>query len=484
MMGGGHSLQRLAVTGLLLVCLLLAMGLALTALFNYRAARRAAEDVLFSRAAETAASFAATARMTGFLGSDDRLQSMATEMATEDLSIAVVDREGRVLAGAGGGPRGPRPGGVVPMTFEIGRDLRLHGQFHRLNPEGRLEYFRPIRGPGGGAGWGRRLWMQKMLGSRDEDTGPGDVAREQDPASPRSRPPGAPGLRLLRVTVPRSLAEPLVGPARITLSLAAAVALLLLFVGFLMHRAAERARRAEGELHRRRALSALGEMAAVLAHEIRTPLASMKGNAQLIGETLVRDDRVESIVAEASRLERLVNGLLEYARPLKPRRVPCDPDAIAEQAAQIVAPRAAAAAVTLLTDPGGCGTCLRADADQILQVLVNLLQNAVDATASVEGSPEPVVVRARRRGGNVVFTVQDSGPGLPEVAVDLMFQPFFTTKRQGTGLGLSVARQMVEQHGGVLQLSQRPEVGAVATVTLPERGAAVLPEAGAGTHNG
>jgi two-component system sensor histidine kinase HydH len=241
-------------------------------------------------------------------------------------------------------------------------------------------------------------------------------------------------------------------------------------LGVLLHLAARRAQRAEGELQKRRALAALGEMAAVLAHEIRTPLASIKGNAQLIGEGAPEDDRPRSIVDESARLERLVNGMLDYARPVEPRREPCDPDALIERAAGLTVPRAAATGVALVTDPARCGSCLSADPDQILQVLVNLLQNAIEATAGLpEGAPrDPVVIRARRASGQVILSVQDAGVGLPVGGAEQIFLPFYSGKRQGTGLGLSVARQIVEQHGGVLEVLPRKEGGVLATATLPE----------------
>jgi signal transduction histidine kinase len=269
------------------------------------------------------------------------------------------------------------------------------------------------------------------------------------------------------VAIPYQSADALLAPARGAMVLALIAAPLLLAVGLLLHRAARRAQRAEVELRRREALSALGEMAAVMAHEIRTPLASIKGNAQLIGERLPADEGARSIVEESARLERLVDGLLDYARPADPHRAPCDPDRLVARAAEIVLPRAQARGVALVTDPARCGPCLAADSDQLLQVLVNLLQNAIEASDGAK-QDEPVAIRVRRSAGWVTFGVLDRGAGLAASDEEL-FRPFFSTKAQGTGLGLSIARQIVERHGGTLRLQSRAGGGTEATVRLPAR---------------
>ena len=452
-----------------MVCVALAAGLGLTALLSYRAAVRAAEDVLYTRASEAAASFLSTARMTEAMSDDSRLAALAKEMASDQVGIAVIDLDGHVVVASGDDAR---VGATLALGLEQRRELRLQGQAHGMVGD-RIEYWRPMRGPGWGR-WGKqamRRWWRWGEEKRDVES-----KNRPFPDVPRGKLPdrasgGSGGPRLMRVTVPQAAAATLLGPARLNVTLAGIVAAALLALGVVMHRAARRAQRAEAELHRRRALAALGEMAAVLAHEIRTPLGSIKGNAQLIGEERAGDDRVQSIVDEAGRLERLVNGLLDYARPTAPRRVACDPDALLERAVQIVAPRAVGASVAIVTDPARCGACLRADPDQILQVLVNLLQNGVEACATPAAHGATVSIAVRRGGGQVVFTVQDAGPGLQGSDPDQIFRPFFSTKHQGTGLGLSVARQIVEQHGGTLELRERAEGGVIATVTLPEGGA-------------
>ena len=457
-----HWLQRIAVPGLLGVTALLAVALGLTALGSYRAAQRAAEDVLYSRAAEVASSFAAHARLLD-TEAPDQLQQLVEELAGRAIGLAVITREGEVLASSS--RLSPRRGATLQLGFDLRRRLRLSQQAHDLTEDRqgkRLVHWSPLLVRPGPPRW--RGWWNK---------GPPDPARARRARHPRrpwrGRGPGGPPHRLLRVAIPYQSADALLAPARGATVLALIAAPLLLAVGLLLHRAARRAQRAEVELRRREALSALGEMAAVMAHEIRTPLASIKGNAQLLGERLPADEGARSIVEESARLERLVDGLLDYARPAEPQRALCDPDRLAARAAELVLPRARAREVNLVTDPARCGACLRVDGDQLLQVLVNLLQNAIEASDPRERpQADPVVIRVRRSNDAVTFSVLDRGAGIV-ADDDEIFRPFFSTKAQGTGLGLSIARQIVEQHGGTLRLQPRAEGGTEATVKLPER---------------
>jgi len=447
----------LAVTGLLVVVLLLAVSLVVTAVLSYRASRAAADAVLLSRAVEVAASLRAAARFSS-AEDGDTLQTLIKELATEEIGLHVTRAGGRVVAGAGG-----------PAPLQIGervdrrvvRAIQADGQVQRVanGPRGEyLEYWQPVGGPPRpGRGW---RWRSKRWPGFGPKLGPG-------PGFPRA---GGRRPTLLRVTVDHSVADDVLAPARNTLAVSGTSAGVLLVLGLMLYAGARRARRMDQELQRRRALTALGEMAAVLAHEIRTPLGSIKGNAQLIGEAHPSDERAAAVVREAGRLERLVNGLLDYARPATPRRVPTNPDEVADRAAEIVLAKAGAAGVNLLTDPAQQGECLQADPDQLVQVLVNLLQNAVEASSDGQN----VVLRVRRSRGQVSFAVLDSGEGLGDEDLEQLLRPFYSTKRAGTGLGLSVARQIVEQHGGRLRMERRPGGGVLAEATLPEKGG-ILP---------
>ncbi|MGE0324649.1 MAG: PAS domain-containing sensor histidine kinase [Polyangiaceae bacterium] len=216
------------------------------------------------------------------------------------------------------------------------------------------------------------------------------------------------------------------------------------------------------ELARERRLASLGQMSAVLAHEIKNPLASLKGNAQLLAEVLPTASkahaRSERVVKEAIRLERLVLDLLAFARSgeLAVTDVDLQPllaSAIQQAQAHVWTPSAERdisesqqTGRWVVVDAVDLPATWPLDAERIRQVLVNLLQNGLHA------SPEPVTLEARVRNNELILRVVDSGRGF-EGDPEALFEPFHTTRTQGTGLGLAIARRMVELHGGSITAS-------------------------------
>jgi two-component system sensor histidine kinase HydH len=199
-------------------------------------------------------------------------------------------------------------------------------------------------------------------------------------------------------------------------------------------------------------------MSAVLAHEIRNPLASLKGNAQLLAASLADSERhgakARRVVDEAVRLESLTADLLEYVRTGELHRREVSPAALLREAVDAVDP----AAISL--DSVGAGAGWTLDPERMRQVLVNLLENAVAAGAPVRAS-------VREEGARLHFVIQDSGPGVPPSERERIFEPFHTTRTRGTGLGLAVARRVVEQHGGSISVENAAAGGAVFSVVLP-----------------
>jgi two-component system sensor histidine kinase HydH len=242
-----------------------------------------------------------------------------------------------------------------------------------------------------------------------------------------------------------------------TFGLGAVAALVLVVVAFALVRSALRREMLERRLERERHLASLGEMSAVLAHEIRNPLASLKGNAQLLAQGLSQEDRSQQraarVIQEALRLEALTHDLLDYVRSGQLRRERVDPVALLRESADAVDP-----AIQLNVSDAPSQWSL--DPGRMRQVLVNLLENAVQAggpvRASLAGSP-----------AGLTFEVRDSGPGVPPEDRERIFEPFFTRRTQGTGLGLSVARRVVELHGGSVTVEAPPGGGALFRVVLP-----------------
>jgi two-component system sensor histidine kinase HydH len=213
-----------------------------------------------------------------------------------------------------------------------------------------------------------------------------------------------------------------------------------------------------------RRLAALGEMSAVLAHEIRNPLASLKGHAQLLVENLDTDERARDrakatrVVDEAIRLERLTNDLLEFARTGRIERTPCAPAEVLHAAA------APLAGGRITIDDAGAPPRWSLDGGRMAQVLTNLLANALDAAPG-----QPVTATVGAEAGRLVYRIRDRGPGLPPGGV-ARIEPFHTTRGKGTGLGLAVAQRLVALHGGALDGRTHPDGGAELTVTIPEGG--------------
>jgi two-component system sensor histidine kinase HydH len=247
--------------------------------------------------------------------------------------------------------------------------------------------------------------------------------------------------------------------------------------------AAVLARLAQSERDALRAeqLAWVGQIAAGIAHEVRNPLMAIKLLVQTAGDpsagTGLRPRDLRVLEEEIARLERIVSGFLDFARPPRPDLRPVELGALLEQAVEGVRPRAEVQGVAVVVDRPAAPIALRADANQLRQVVYNLLFNALDAqptggrvrvTVAVE-APHPEADPA------VVFRVEDDGLGLPPGLGDRVFEPFVSTKETGLGLGLSICRRIVESHGGTVRAADRPGGGAVFTVRLPARRAAAAP---------
>lgn len=226
---------------------------------------------------------------------------------------------------------------------------------------------------------------------------------------------------------------------------------------------------------RREKLASLGMLAAGVAHEIRNPLTAINGALFIQQKRFAAGSPERADVAlvqrEISRLERIVNDFLRFARPSDPELATVSADRLLREVQLFFEPELAKAGIRLvLGDPGPWR--VHVDPAQIRQVLINLVQNAVDSigrdgTIFLRASSDRAWLAGAER-SVVVLEVADSGKGIPPEVGRRLFDPFFTTKESGTGLGLSIAARIVEKHRGVLQYQTQVNRGTTFGIVLPE----------------
>ena len=220
-------------------------------------------------------------------------------------------------------------------------------------------------------------------------------------------------------------------------------------------------------------LSALGMLAAGVAHEIRNPLVSVRTFIQLLPERLAdeefRTEFRELALGEIERICTLINDLLAFSRPAPAERVPTDLNELVAQIARLLEAEARRRDVAVAFHGEADLPRVVADEAQVKQVLMNLLLNAFQACGS-HGSVEITTRSEEERGERwCTVAIADSGAGIPPEHVEQIFDPFFTTKDAGSGLGLFIARQIVTEHGGHITTAPRPGGGTAFTIHFPLR---------------
>jgi len=224
-------------------------------------------------------------------------------------------------------------------------------------------------------------------------------------------------------------------------------------------------KRSEDRLREQAALARLGEMAAVVAHEVKNPLAAIKGALQVIGGRMAADSReraiIGDVVARVDSLNDTVHDLLVFARPREPKLIPVNVAELIESNVALLRkdPAHGAVAMNLV----GSRPMAQLDLEQMKTVFLNLLLNAAQAAGA--GGRIDVTIATDDLAATVA--VADNGPGIPDDVRARIFEPFFTTKHRGTGLGLPTARRMVERHRGTIDVACPSSGGTVVTVTLP-----------------
>ncbi|WP_428262287.1 ATP-binding protein [Haliangium sp.] len=244
----------------------------------------------------------------------------------------------------------------------------------------------------------------------------------------------------------------------------------------------------ERELVRSERLIAVGKMAAMITHEVRNPLSSIGLNTELLTELVAelsaelgRDDQAQgelageaeglcrAIITEVDRLTAITEEYLQFARLPKPKLQLDQLNAIAQNLIDFEREQMSLRGVTLVARLAPDLAQVRVDDAQMRQALLNLLRNAVDAVEETGGGEVVVETRASRGedGAVVELSVSDTGPGIDEEVAAKLFEPFFSTKQGGTGLGLALTHQIIREHGGALRVDSAPGRGATFVIELP-----------------
>lgn len=223
------------------------------------------------------------------------------------------------------------------------------------------------------------------------------------------------------------------------------------------------------QLRKNERLSAAGQLSASLAHEIRNPLASISGAAGILARgNATAESRKECLLIltkESQRLNKLLTNFLDFARPRLPRFQMADPKEVVDSTCLLAQHTAASLGVTLCQEASTDSRELSCDPEQIKQVLLNLVLNALQASQA----GDRVAVCISGEFESLRIDVRDEGKGIAAGELDSIFDPFVTTKEHGTGLGLAVAANIVRQHGGTLSGAVNPVRGMTFSMHLPWR---------------
>jgi two-component system sensor histidine kinase HydH len=239
--------------------------------------------------------------------------------------------------------------------------------------------------------------------------------------------------------------------------------------GILERRAAEQMA-LETQLHQTERLAALGEMTAGVAHEIRNPLGIISSTAELLKERLARYEPqnrlAQIIVEEANRLNMKVTEFLDFSRPRVPNLRPCNLEGVLDRSLEFLAPEIDRRGISVVRHYHLDGREQAADLDLLHQAFLNLLLNAIQAMP--ESGEITITTRPLAQGKGEEIILQDSGEGIDPQALKKAFNPFFTTKEKGSGLGLPIVKSIIESHQGAIKIDSTLGEGTTVTLTLPE----------------
>lgn len=227
----------------------------------------------------------------------------------------------------------------------------------------------------------------------------------------------------------------------------------------------------EWQLLQSEKLAAIGELVASVVHEFRNPLSALKINIRLLKRRFQGADagaeQIQIAEEQAQRLERMLDSLLEYSKPVQPHLTTLDLPTIARHSVQMIQQQKTGAGIKIALSVASTLRPVVGDEALISQALANLLRNSAEALQEKEGGTVRVEIGESLKRESVTITVTDDGPGIPEATLQRIFEPFFTTRSDGTGLGLPNVRKVVELHRGKIRVDSRLGVGTTVSIELP-----------------
>jgi two-component system, NtrC family, sensor histidine kinase HydH len=242
---------------------------------------------------------------------------------------------------------------------------------------------------------------------------------------------------------------------------------LYVFVALILGFLAERERKEHAARLEADRLAAIGRAVSEIAHDMKSPLMAIGGFVNQVSRKMSGDEasqkKLQVVIQETVRLEGMVKDMLEFGKPMElaPSRVSLND--LVKETVEISKPIAAKAGVELKTELDKSVPILELDASRLKQVFMNLIVNAIQASAS----GEEIRVRTRRSKRRAFVEIEDCGCGISEEEREKVFQPFFSTKKQGTGLGLAIVKKIVEAHGGRITFHPNKNMGTTFVVALP-----------------
>lgn len=226
-------------------------------------------------------------------------------------------------------------------------------------------------------------------------------------------------------------------------------------------------RQSQQELVKAERLATAGRMAAAFAHDIRNPLSSIKMMVQLLRKRVQPGEEnqkyIRSITEEIDRLNDIVKNIMDFARPMKLNLQKDDINYVLLEVLNFMEAKLIHHKITLVKNLSKDLPLIMLDADKLKQVFMNVIFNAIQSMSS----GGELTIATKQRGSTILVEISDTGVGIPPENLSRLFEPFFTTKAEGTGLGLTNARQILQQHGGDIEVQSKVGVGTTVIISLP-----------------